>query len=449
METIIDGQNQVRDVRFNQDCNCILVAYDSKLQIVSISEMLDAPDRIIHEAEIANVYVMERLFSSSLIAIVTSDDKLLLRMYQVDDWNEVCRTRLPEAILTVKLNRVRVVVGTFSTINIYSINNMQVLHTITNLQNHNASLIALSISSVDCNLAYQSPADPGSLQLFDSLIQKSKGLIKAHNSSLVHIAFDHSGLLVATASHKGTLIRVFNVPNCTQLCELRRGLRRVANINSMAFDKNGEYLAVCSDLRTVHVFKLPQSNPPTTTTAPHIHIQTHEIATSIGNNEDISNSATNTWTSTVVGLASSVANSMMSKARSTLVRSHGHSTSEKNPTIVFERSFISFKLPTAGSKPVCALTRLRNDLRIFIATKSGIIYTYGVHEYKRNKSNDNEVSVYLVSTFPLYDLDSGFMQTTKYSTVILSSPARKSNEGTEKSNSNDINANLNLDSDID
>ncbi|KAF2298488.1 hypothetical protein GH714_023765 [Hevea brasiliensis] len=63
------------------------------------------------------------------------------------------------------------------------------------------------------------------------------------------------GQLLATASTKGTLVRIFNTADGTLLQEVRRGADR-AEIYSLAFSSTAQWLAVSSDKGTVHVFSL-------------------------------------------------------------------------------------------------------------------------------------------------------------------------------------------------
>lgn len=51
-------------------------------------------------------------------------------------------------------------------------------------------------------------------------------MIPAHDSPLSAIAFDWHGSKLATASEKGTVIRVFSVPQGKRLFEFRRGIKR-------------------------------------------------------------------------------------------------------------------------------------------------------------------------------------------------------------------------------
>jgi len=86
--------------------------------------------------------------------------------------------------------------------------------------------------------------------------------IQAHESELAAIALNMDGTLVATASQRGTLIRVFNTETAAPMYELRRGAEQ-AVIHCIAFNPASTFLACSSDKGTVHVFALadPSSAP--------------------------------------------------------------------------------------------------------------------------------------------------------------------------------------------
>lgn len=83
-------------------------------------------------------------------------------------------------------------------------------------------------------------------------------MIPAHDSPLAAIIFHPSGEQVATASEKGTVIRVFSVTEGTRLYEFRRGVKRCVSISSLRFSQCGNYLCCSSNTETVHVFKLEE-----------------------------------------------------------------------------------------------------------------------------------------------------------------------------------------------
>ncbi|KAG5244801.1 autophagy-related protein [Salix suchowensis] len=79
--------------------------------------------------------------------------------------------------------------------------------------------------------------------------------VMAHDSRIVCMSLTQDGRRLATASSKGTLIRVFNSLDGTLLQEVRRGADR-ADIYSLAFSSDAQFLAVSSDKGTVHIFSL-------------------------------------------------------------------------------------------------------------------------------------------------------------------------------------------------
>ncbi|CAI9112895.1 OLC1v1013398C1 [Oldenlandia corymbosa var. corymbosa] len=88
---------------------------------------------------------------------------------------------------------------------------------------------------------------------------KKTKLITAHDSDIACLALSTDSKFVATASAKGTLVRVFNTDEGELVREFRRGADR-AEIQSLAFSPSAEWLAVSSDKGTVHVFSLKSGN---------------------------------------------------------------------------------------------------------------------------------------------------------------------------------------------
>ncbi|KAF2634203.1 YVTN repeat-like/Quino protein amine dehydrogenase [Massarina eburnea CBS 473.64] len=101
---------------------------------------------------------------------------------------------------------------------------------------------------------------PGQLKFFN-LATKQVSITTAHNAPLRALGVSQKGDMVATASEKGTLIRVWSYPSCTKLAELRRGVDDAA-IFSLAFSPNGALLAVTSDKSTLHLFDIASASQP-------------------------------------------------------------------------------------------------------------------------------------------------------------------------------------------
>lgn len=206
----------------------------------------------------------------------------------------ICELLFPTTILAVKLNRRRLVVVLEDEIYVYDISNMKLLHTIETSPNPQGpsflrlealqgptqltqpsvshvptAICALSPCSEPCYLAYPSPVPspaspfsgssnaqtPGDVMIFDLLSLQVSNIIQAHKTPISHLAINATGTLLATASDKGTVVRVFSVPGAQMVGQYRRGAYP-ARIYSISFNAVSTLLSVSSDTETVHIFKL-------------------------------------------------------------------------------------------------------------------------------------------------------------------------------------------------
>lgn len=110
-------------------------------------------------------------------------------------------------------------------------------------------------------LAYPSSDQEGSLQIFNTLTLQPVCAIQAHRTPVTKVAFNIDGTLLATASDRGTLVRVFNSESGAKLHQLRRG-SYAATIHCLSFSLPSNMLAVTSDSDTVHIFRLGSDSDP-------------------------------------------------------------------------------------------------------------------------------------------------------------------------------------------
>jgi autophagy-related protein 18 len=131
----------------------------------------------------------------------------------------------------------------------------------------------LSSDSERAYLAYPSPApsssssplsaipsqppapSTGDVLLFDTKDNTALNVIQAHKSPIAALALNSTGTMLATASDKGTVVRVFSVPGAQKLWQFRRGSQS-ARIFSINFNLASSLLAVSSDSSTIHIYRL-------------------------------------------------------------------------------------------------------------------------------------------------------------------------------------------------
>lgn len=79
--------------------------------------------------------------------------------------------------------------------------------------------------------------------------------MEAHNGDLRGLALTADGTQLATASVKGTVLRVWDVATSTCLHEFRRGVERTT-ITCLAWSWDKEWLSCTSDKGTAHIFQV-------------------------------------------------------------------------------------------------------------------------------------------------------------------------------------------------
>ncbi|KAK2766928.1 autophagy protein [Arachnomyces sp. PD_36] len=256
-------------VTFNQDYSYLAVGTSKGFRIFTTDPFTKS-----YETKEGNIAILEMLFSTSIVALILSPRRL--QITNTKRQSTICELTFPTTVLAVRLNRKRLVIVLEDQIYLYDIQTIKLLYTIETSPNPNA-ICALSPSSDNCYLAYPLPqrappssfappshAPPGTTHvsptsgevlIFDTLKLEAINVVEAHKSPLSCVTLNSEGTLLATASDKGTIIRVFSVPDAHKLYQFRRG-SMPARIFSMSFNTTSTLLCVSSATETVHIFKL-------------------------------------------------------------------------------------------------------------------------------------------------------------------------------------------------
>ena len=118
-------------------------------------------------------------------------------------------------------------------------------------------ILAVSPSIEHCLIAFPDKLQ-GSVRIVNYGENQDEGkqsAIKAHDGTIQHLSLNHDGTVLATASEKGTLVRLFSTSTGEKLQEVRRGAD-TAIISHIAFDSQSQIISVCSEKGTVHLFLL-------------------------------------------------------------------------------------------------------------------------------------------------------------------------------------------------
>lgn len=294
-------------LRFNQDASCCAVAFSGsslsiyncdpfgkcfELENGSNSSREDLRSYNAHtSSEDPPNFVIEMLFSTSLVVIVDKNQGLQkskkLKVVNTKRKSTICELTFPHEIVDVVMNRKRMCILLSSDqIFIYDISCMKLLQTIDVLEDklkdvvhrqalpppsHTLPDVKLALSSDDrsilCYTAYShSTSDSYLLNdvvIFDALnVTPINYLNTVHKGNITCLTVNHDGKLVATASEKGTIVRVFHTgadsdfdSNDPLFHEFRRGTRP-CEIYGMKFDPQSSKLGVIGGTDTIHIFKL-------------------------------------------------------------------------------------------------------------------------------------------------------------------------------------------------
>ncbi len=144
-------------------------------------------------------------------------------------------------------------------IHIYDINTMKILHSIDTYPNPKG-ICAFSPNHKKCFLAYPAssiPASPSSSQqgevlVFDALSLHTVSSGKVHKGAVAAMAVSTDGAWLATASEKGTVVRVHSLPSLAKAATFRRGAYPAA-ITSLCFSIDGRYLSAASETGTIRI----------------------------------------------------------------------------------------------------------------------------------------------------------------------------------------------------
>ncbi|XP_010259664.1 PREDICTED: autophagy-related protein 18a isoform X2 [Nelumbo nucifera] len=242
-------------ISFNQDHGCFAAGTDHGFRIYNCD-----PFREIFRRDFDNgggIGVVEMLFRCNILALVGGgpDPQYPINKVMIwDDHQSRCIGELSfrSEVRAVRLRRDRIIVVLEQKIFVYNFADLKVLHQIETIANPKG---LCAVSQMSGSLVLVCPGLQKGQVRVEHYGSKRTKFIMAHDSRIACFALTQDGRFLATASTKGTLVRIFNTFDGTLLQEVRRGADR-AEIYSLAFSSTMQWLAVSSDKGTVHVFSL-------------------------------------------------------------------------------------------------------------------------------------------------------------------------------------------------
>jgi len=228
-------------VRMISQNHCLFVTQksnDSTLQATTLNASLNQSDKF--DLSVKNYTIMVFNIEQNKIMLHFTIGNKILNIITVDEY-----------ILIVTISQI-LVYSQNILINNNDPNNItfvKTIHTYTNPK---------GLCSAKCNKNILVIATLGRCAgeiMICTLKKKSNLYIQAHNYNITNVVLDDKCELVGTTSESGTLINVFDIPNCTKVYQFRRGIFGTT-IHNIEFNCTSNYVTCCSDNGSVHVFHL-------------------------------------------------------------------------------------------------------------------------------------------------------------------------------------------------
>jgi len=242
--------NRIVCMRFNQDYSCFVCGTEKGFHVFSSVPFKDTFQRNLG----GGLGIAEMFYKSNILALVGGGIHAKFPSNKAMIWDDrqnkcIGELSFKTPVFSVKLRKDKLVVVLETRIYVYNFVDFYFLDSIDTFPNPTGccALTGNGAAILACPMAKE-----GELRIknYSTGVTIEK---KAHETALVAIALSHDGRLCATASKKGTLLRIFSTDDGRLLQELRRGKDK-AEIYCIAFDRTNKWIACTSNKGTVHIF---------------------------------------------------------------------------------------------------------------------------------------------------------------------------------------------------
>ncbi|ODM92796.1 WD repeat domain phosphoinositide-interacting protein 4 [Orchesella cincta] len=253
---------------------CFYVCLNDGLRIYNVEPLVEKMH--LDNASVGSIVHCEMVYRCNLFAIVGGGQQPKYASNAVLIYDDIRKRPVLEfafaqPVLSIKCRRDRLVAVLKTEVHIFS------------FPNHPKKLFSVSTRSNPHGLCELSPGiknvvvfpglQVGSVEILDlskpewsdPSSGKTPANIHAHQGELACFSINNSGSLIATASDKGTLIRVWDLLKLVLLNELRVGFSS-AILHSINFSVNSDLLCCSVDVGNIHIFDLKTThlNRPST-----------------------------------------------------------------------------------------------------------------------------------------------------------------------------------------
>ncbi len=242
-------------ISFNQDKSCVAIGTNFGYKIYNAKNYKKIGERDLDMP----ICKIQMLYRSNLLMLVRgAQDNMRIPDNKLIFWDDKANEstgmlELKHNINKIKMRKDLMYIIHEKSIQIFSLESLQVIKKLDTKLNP----FAIFTCSYGDNriIAYPSPDRKAGFFTMKNLQSDRDLIIDAHSHEVECLEMDYHGTVIASASKKGTIIRVFKIKDGSVLQEFRRGIDN-AKIMSLCFDVSGTMLGLSSDSGTVHLFAI-------------------------------------------------------------------------------------------------------------------------------------------------------------------------------------------------
>ncbi|AGO85891.1 WD40-repeat containing protein [Pandoravirus salinus] len=247
-------------LKFNQDQSCLTVATARGFRVWNADPFAPRYGRDLGGgAGLATV-----LFRSNIIALVGGGPDPRFRNDRVMLWDDCRNQTIAElcfnsTVRGVEMVRDAIAIALDERVYVYGLGDLNMVKRVPTVDNPRGLVDIRASPGGTVNVIATLSTKAGYIEIHCSDDRRPL-VVRAHEMPIARLCLNADGSLLATASEKGTVIRVWNTASGEKRFELRRG-KNTASINNLVFSLDSRWLAVSSDRPTVHIFDLDTPPP--------------------------------------------------------------------------------------------------------------------------------------------------------------------------------------------
>ena len=252
---LLDMPSSNLAIGFNEDFQCFFSATETGFYIYNTSPFIER----FHREMDGGIGIVELLGKSNIVALVGGGNNPKFSPTNVIMWDDyqnmpIAKLEYGSEVKAVRCRGQRVLVVFSTRVMLYNFSDLHLIGQYETCLNPGGLCAMISQESVGRTVIAIPGCKIGDLRI--EIVEAKKSFaIQAHQRSLSNIALTRSGAMCATASDRGTIIRIWKTEDGSLARELRRGLEP-AGILSLNFNPTADGLCLTSDKGTVHIYSL-------------------------------------------------------------------------------------------------------------------------------------------------------------------------------------------------